>query len=156
AEVASITRRHDLREGIAEFKGNGSWSLDQFATSGVLALRDFGWQDDQVSLEKASASADYSVTDQQFKLSKLQRKLLRGSFTGDAQVDNWLHSIPQKDDIAIITAARPKTPLKKGQVPKSPSIQTGVVHVRLRDVSAEDLASAVNTRAHPLGNFRPS
>ena len=36
----------------------------------------------------------YSITDEQIKLSKLQGKLLGGSFTGDAQVDNWLHSIP--------------------------------------------------------------
>ena len=30
AEAAAIARRHDLREGVAELKGNGHWSLERF------------------------------------------------------------------------------------------------------------------------------
>ncbi len=93
-EAAAIARRHELRDGIVEFKGNGQWSLSEFSTSGAIVLRDLGWQDDQIDVKKASATADYSVTDEQIKLSKLQGKLFGGSFTGDAQVDNWLHGIP--------------------------------------------------------------
>ncbi len=121
AELAAIARRHDLRDGIAEFKGSGNWSIDQFATSGALALSEMGWQDDQFAIKKASVTTDYSVTDQQIKLSKLQGKLFSGSFAGDAQVDNWLHSIPPPrasktgkkggENIAEIRAARP--PLQK-------------------------------------------
>ena len=62
-----------------------------------------------------------SVTDQQIRLTKLQGKALSGSFVGDAQVDNWLHSIPAPPpsksnqapkkkpgpEMAIITAGRP-------------------------------------------------
>ncbi len=95
-EAAAIARRHDLREGIAEFKGNGHWSTElsslrsgsrwRPARSGLAGRSD--------RVKKASATADYSVTDQQIKLSKLQGRLLGGSVAGDAQVDNWLHSIP--------------------------------------------------------------
>src|SRR5208337_5297249 len=94
SEAAAIARRQDLRDGVAEFKGSGHWWLNEFTTTGALALRDLNWQDQQIALNKASVTTDYSVTDQQIKLSKLQGKLLGGGFTGDAQVDNWLHSVP--------------------------------------------------------------
>ena len=76
AEAAAIARRRDLREGSAEFKGSGSWSLNEFATSGSLALRELGWQNEQITLKKAGAQADFSVTDQQIKISKLQGSCL--------------------------------------------------------------------------------
>lgn len=170
AEVASITRRRDLREGVMEFKGKGSWTLEEFATSGGLTLRDFGWQDDQLNIRKASVSSDYSVSDQEIKLSRLQGKLLGGRLTGDAQIDNWLNSAPLSasersrpgkpgsgaaggDEVAIITAAKPA----KGQAAKTkPQVQTGTVHLRVRDISAAEVASALNTSAHPLGRFRPA
>jgi len=163
SEAAAIARRHDLREGLAQFKGSGHWSSEDFATTGALALRDFGWQGDQVALKKASAATDYSVTDQQIKLSKLQGKMFGGSFTGDAQVDNWLTSVPPSsnkankksgEEMAVIQAARP--PAKKGEKEKSPGVQAGAVHLRLRDVSAGDIAKALDTPAHPLGRFHPA
>lgn len=163
ADAAAIARRPDLREGTAEFKGSGKWSLSEFSTSGAMALRDAGWQDDQIVLKKASATADYSVTDDQIKLAKLQGRLLGGSFAGEAQVDNWLHGIPPvptgkmkkgSENLAVITAARP--PAKKGEKIKLPGVQSGVVRLRLRDVSVVEVASALSVPAHPLGRFRPT
>lgn len=164
-EVAAILRRHDLREGVADFKGGGHWALSEgdFAASGTLALRDLGWQNDQIALKKASAAADYSVTDQQIKLAKLQAKVFSGNITGDAQVDNWLHSVPLPaagkekagaQNLPVITAARP--PFKRGEKAKVPGVQSAVVHLRLRDVSAGEWATALSVPAHPLGRFHPT
>ena len=92
----------------------------------------------------------------------MQGKLFSGSFTGDAQVDNWLHGIPPgppgrvkkgTENLAVITAARPAA--KKGEKVKLPGVQSGVVHVRLRDVSAAEVTAALSVPAHPLGRFRP-
>jgi translocation and assembly module TamB len=166
SEAAAIARRHDLREGLAEFKGSGNWSLEDFTTSGAVAVNELGWQDDQIAIKKASATSDYSLTDQQIKLSRLQGKLFGGSFAGDAQVDNWLHSIPPPppgkmnkrggENMAEIRAARP--PGKNGEKVKvkEPGIQTGTVRLRVRDISARDLASALDVPAHPLGRFHPA
>ncbi len=163
AEAAAIARRRDLREGIAEFKGSGHWSLEEFTSSGTLALRDIGWQNDQIAVKRASATSDYSVTDQQVKLWKLQGKLFGGIFTGDAQVDNWLHSLPLppagrakkgREELPVITAARPAA--KKGERTKVPGIQSGAVHLRLRDVSAGEMAVALDVPAHPLRQFHPA
>ena len=160
-ELAAIFRGHDLRDGTAEFKGNGHWSLKEFTTSGALALRDLGWQDEQVTVKKANASADYSVSDDQIKISKLEGKVLGGTFTGDAEVQNWLHSVPyspseksKKQELPEIGVPRPSA--KKGEKIKLPGVQTGIVHIRMRDISVAETAAAMDTPAHPLDGFHPA
>jgi translocation and assembly module TamB len=156
-DAARIMRRQDLRHGAAQFKGSGQWSMDAFTATGSAAVRDLAWQDAQFVLRNAGASADYSLSDKQLTVSKLQGKILGGSFSGDAQVENWLHSTPlpqRQDDVAIISAARPRgKPLEKGKIP---GVQSGVVHLRLRDGSIAELASSLDVRAHPMGNFHPA
>jgi translocation and assembly module TamB len=136
--------------------------VGEFTASGALVLRDLGWQDDQFALNKVSASGDYSITDQQVKLSKLQGRLLGGSFAGDAQVDNWLRSIPLQppgkvrkgaENFPVISATRP--PARKGEKAKLPGVQSGAVHLRLRDISAAETAVALDVPAHRLGHFHP-
>lgn len=159
-ETAAIARRHDLRGGIADFKGNGHWSLDDFTTAGAVMVRDLAWQEKQFSLKRTGVAADYQVTDQQIKVSKLRGSLLGGNFTGDIQIDNWLHSIPvtssskvRKEEFPVIAAAKP--PLKKGEKAKVPGVQSGAVHLRLQNVSVGETAAALDVPAHPLGRFRP-
>jgi translocation and assembly module TamB len=160
SEVASISRRRDLREGAIQFKGRGKWSLEQFATTGKVDLHDLGWRDEQISLNKARATADYSITDNQIRLSKLDGTVLGGVFTGDAQIDNWLHSAPARagyEEIASVRAARPlKTQASKKAEKPLLGVQTGAIHLGVRDLSAEETAAVFNTPAHPLGHFRAS
>lgn len=158
-EAAAIGRRREVREGIADFHGSGHWSLNEFTTSGTTVLHELAWQNDQIALQKVSASADYVVTDRQIKLTKLQGKAFAGSFTGDAQVDNWLRSSPLpknakpgNDNIAVITAARP---LSKGEKTK-PGVQNGVLRLRVRDVSLSEVAHSIDVPAHPLRGFHPT
>ena len=156
-EAAAIARRRELRAGVLDVKGQGNWSADEFAAKGEAALRDFAWQDNQIGFAKASASSEYSLTQQQLKLSKLQGKLLGGSFTGDAQVDNWLaparHVEQAKaDEIAEIRATHPGKPGKK----EEKGIQAGLVRLRWRDISTAELAAALNAPAHPLGRLHPA
>ncbi|HTT17528.1 MAG TPA: translocation/assembly module TamB domain-containing protein [Candidatus Sulfotelmatobacter sp.] len=159
-ELAAILRRNNVREGTAEFKGNGHWSLQEFTTAGTLALRDLVWQDDQIALKKVSATGDYSVTDEQIKLAKLQGKLLGGAFTGDAEVQNWLRSVPypaaeraKKPGLPEIGVARPA---KKEVRAKVPGVQTGSLHLRVRDISVSEAAASLDTSAHPLDGFHPA
>ena len=163
-EAASIARRRDLRAGMLDLKGSGDWSLDQFATNGLLTLRDLVWKDEQVSFSRASLDTGYTVTDQQLQLSKLQGNILGGSFTGDAELNQWLapahHISPAARktlETAIISAARP--PGKSGQkvVNRKPSaIQSAFVVLRLRDLSVPDLIAAFTAVAHPLARLHPA
>jgi translocation and assembly module TamB len=163
AEAAAITRQREVRAGVAEIKGSGRWSLDEFSSSGTLALRDVGWQNNQIVVKRASATSEYSITEEQIKLSKLEGKLFGGSFTGDALIENWLHSVPLTtagkakkgtEDLPVVSAARP--PAKKGVKAKLPGVQNGAVHLHLRDFSAAEMAVALSVRAHPLRGFRPA
>jgi translocation and assembly module TamB len=160
-EAAAIALRHDLRQGVAQLKGNGTWSLEDFTSAGTVSLKDVAWQDDQFVVKNVGVAGDYSLTDQQLKLAKLQGRILGGSFTGDAQVENWLHSVPpppagrsRREDMAVISAGRPSAK-KTEKEKKLPGVQTGTVHLRLRDVSASEIATSLDVRAHPLGRFHP-
>ncbi len=162
-EAASITRRHDIRAGTLDLKGEGNWSLDQFSSTGLLTLRDLVWQSDQVAFSKAALTAGYSVTDQQLKLSKLQGKIFGGSFTGDAELNQWLaadqhlSSATKKTlETAVISAAPPSNKSRQ-QTAKSkpPAIQSARILLRLRDISAADLALALNAPARPLAALHP-
>jgi len=162
-EAAAIGRRNDLRAGVAELRGSGHWAIDDFNASGAMSLKDVDWLDDQIAIRKAAATSDFTLTDQQIKLTRLQGKVLGGSFTGDGQFDNWLHSVPPApagkakkipEGIAVITAARPSA--KKGEKQKVPGVQAGVVHLKVRDVSARETATALDVPAHPMGRFRPA
>jgi translocation and assembly module TamB len=169
-EAAAITRRRDLSGGVADFKGSGAWSAQEFSTSGSAGVRDLAVQNEQVGLKKASASSDYAVTDQQIKLSKIQGRALGGSFSGDAQIENWLRSVPftaprkasvrndaareNRPEMPVITAEQPS--VRNAGKEKLPGIQTGMVHLRVRDLSVAEVANALNRPAHPLGRFRPA
>ncbi len=163
AEAGTIARFAQVREGIAEFKGKGQWALDDFSASGAVALSDIGWQDDLVMVKKANVTADYSVTDQQIKLWKVQGKILGGSVAGEAQVDNWLNSVPippgsknknPRPDFPVISAARPIA--KKGEKAKLVGVQSGVVRLRFRDVAAGDLALALDRPSRKFDHFHPA
>ena len=159
-ELAAILRSSEVREGSAEFKGSGHWSLKEFTTAGTIALRDLDWQNDQLALKKASASADYSISDDEIKLAKLQGRLFGGTFIGDAFVQNWLHSIPylpgekEKKELPEIGVPRPSA--RKGEKVKLPGVQNGVLHLRMRDLSIADAAASLDTPAHPLDGFHPA
>ena len=159
-EAAAISRRHDLREGVAQLNGEGHWSLNEFKASGVAALRDAGWQTDHFALKNVGASAEYVVTDQQIRLTRLQGKLLAGTFVGDAQVDNWLHSVPLAknatagSDVLVVSAA--KAPARKADKPRLPGVQAGIVRLHVRDVSVGEAARSLDFSGHPLQGFYPA
>ena len=98
------------------------------------------------------------MTDQQIKLSKLQTRLFGGSASGEAQIDNWLHSIPPPQagkaakggqDLPVIGVFHP--PAKKGAVKtKGPGVLVGTVRIRVRDFSNRDVATALSKNTQAL------
>ena len=135
SEAALIARRHDLRAGFLDLKGEGNWSLDQFASTGLLTLHDLSWKNDQIAFSKAALTTGYSITDQQLKLSKLQGKIFGGSITGDAELNQWLageqHLSPAAKktfETAVISSAPPlsksRQPISR---PKASAIQSALI-----------------------------
>ena len=172
SEVAAITRRHDLQGGMLELKGHGEWSLDRFASNGLLNLRDFAWQDDQISFARASVTTGYAVTDQLLKLSKLQSRIFGGSVTGDAELNQWLAPAQRLStsarkvlETAVISATSPtkkpgeknaKQSASESAKPKPPAVQSAALALRLHDLSAAEVADALNAPAHRYPHFHPT
>ena len=132
AEVAAILRRHEARSGMLQVSGHASWSVGDYASAGKLQLKDVDWHDDFVTLRKASLNAQYAVTPQRLTLSKIQARLLGGGVEGDANVVNWL---------ALPTVKKPADE------------QKGVLRLKLKDVSAAELTTALATPSHPLNRL---
>src|SRR5450631_501965 len=138
AEVAAILRRPEMRGGLVEAQGSGSWQIQSFASKGRISVKDLGWRDKVLDLSNLAADAGYSVTPQRLALSKIQGRLLGGSVTGDADVVNWLNP----------TAAARITRPKKAN--PNTEEQKGTVRLRVKDVSAGALAAALSTPARPF------
>ncbi|HVI10063.1 MAG TPA: translocation/assembly module TamB domain-containing protein [Candidatus Binatia bacterium] len=163
SEVAAITRRHDLRAGQVELKGQGDWSLERFSSSGLLSLRDLGWQNDQISFSKAAIDAGYSIDDSQLKISKLQARIFGGNISGEAEVNQWLApaqhlSAAARKNVETATISAPHAVVKSpGNTAKPRSLfQSAIISLRLRNLSAGDLAVALNTSARNLPKYHPA
>ena len=103
----------------------------------------------------------YSITDQQLKLSKLQGKIFGGSITGDAELNQWLaaeqHLSPAAKktfETAVISSAPPLSKSRQPIPTEASGVQSAVIDLRLRDISSEEFALAMNASAHPLPDFR--
>ena len=133
-EAGAILRQPQLRRGTVQTNGQGTWSLSGFTAIGKLFLKDLDWKNEPVDLRNAAVTTQYAVTPQRLSLTQIDARLLGGAATGDADVTNWLNFNPAA-----------KTP--KG---KNPQEQQGTLRLRLRNISAKELAATLSTREHPL------
>jgi translocation and assembly module TamB len=134
AEASAIARRPEIRQGVLQATGEGTWSPAVFSSTGKLLVKKFDWRDESVGLRGATLSSDYTVNPQRLALSQLQAKLLGGEMNGDAEVVNWLTS-PSAGKLAKKNAS---------------DEQKGSVRLRLKDLSAAEIAAALSTSARPL------
>jgi translocation and assembly module TamB len=133
-EASAVAHRTEIRQGILEATGQGSWSATVFSSTGELSLKNLDWRDKSVALRSAAVSSDYAISSQRLAFSGLQAKLLGGDVTGDAEITNWLNSVPA-NTISKANAS---------------DEQKGSVRLRLKDVSAAEIATALSTSARPF------
>jgi translocation and assembly module TamB len=133
AEAAAIVRRPEIRRGVFQLTGHGSWSVRDFSSIGKAQVSNLDWRDAPVGVHHASLSAQYRITPERLLLSQIQGRVLDGSVTGDADLTQWLNP--------------PSPVLAKG---RQPTRQTGAVHLRLKDLSASEIAAALATPARPF------
>src|SRR5215831_1979154 len=137
AEAGAILRQPRLRRGTFETSGHGTWSLQNFTAIGKLSLKDFDWRNQDLDLRNAAVNTEYSITPQRLALTQIDARLLGGAATGDADVTNWLTF----------------SPAEKPARGKNPQEQQGTLRLRLRNISARELAAALSTRERPLGRL---
>ncbi len=138
AEAAAIIRHPEVRRGALQLTGHGSWSADDFSTTGKALLSNLDWRDAPVGVHNASLSAQYAVTRSRLMLSQIQGHVLGGSVTGDADVAQWLS--PQAAGL------NPKE--------KPANRQTGSARLRFKDLSAAEIAAALATASRPFQRIK--
>ncbi len=129
-EAETIARHHEVRRGILQAKGRGSWLAGDFSSDGKIFLKDFEYRDRSVGLRTSDFNSQFSLDPQRVALSQIQANFLSGSVSGDAEITQWLGSAPPG----------------KGK----PGERRGTVHLRMKDLSAAEIASALATEARPF------
>lgn len=137
AQMSAIVRQREVRAGMLEVQGKGSWALDQFVSEGKFLLRDLDWRGQNLWLQHAGLISEFWVTNQQLRLTKMDGRLLGGSAVGDMEVSNWVSSLTP--------------PVARGGAGKKTSAeQKGLLRLRMKGLSVAALANALSTPARPL------
>lgn len=139
-EAGAVLRQPRLRRGSLQTSGHGIWSFSDFSSAGKVFVKDFDWQDDTVDIRNAAVSSEYSITPRRLTLKQIEARLLGGAASGDADVTNWLNG--------ILVASPSKE--------KKPAEQQGTVRLRLKNISAKELGTALSTRKHPWSRLNLS
>lgn len=124
AETAAILRRPELRGGLLQVSGHGSWSERGFVSAGRLQLNDGEWRDPDLALRAVNGSLQFNVAPKQLKLSAIRAKIFGGEIRGDAEVANWQNSTPV--DKRVNAADQ----------------QKGTLRLKINNLSMRDLASS--------------
>jgi translocation and assembly module TamB len=132
-EAAAVLRVPQVRHGTAQVKGSGSWGASLFSSTGNLTLKDADWRDDSFTVPTANFSSQYQISAQKLSLSGIAGKVLGGDVSGDAEVMNWLSSPPNKK--------------LRGNAPNQAK---GTIRLRMKNLSAQELAVALSSSARPL------
>jgi translocation and assembly module TamB len=140
AEAAATARRPEIRRGTLQLTGKGSWSESDFSTIGMAVLSNLDWKDTPVGIHNASLNAQYNLAPKKLSLSQIDGHVLGGSVAGDAEVAGWLN--PQ--------ATGREVKDKKAEP------QTGVLHLRFKDLSAAEIAGALATPSRPFQKIKPA
>jgi translocation and assembly module TamB len=133
-EAGAVSRQPQLQAGKLSLIGIGSWSRKGFFSTGTFSLRDLAFQNQSVSAKGISASGKFSVDPQKILLAKVEGKLLRGSFTSDAEIDGWQY--PRK------------------RVLNSKEEERGEIKVRVKDAALSDVLASLGPQFRPESRLR--
>ena len=137
-EASAIARRSEIRQGLLQATGEGSWSSTVFSSSGKFSLKNLDWRDRSIGLHGATVSSDYAINSQRLAFFRLDSRVLGGEVTGEAEIINWLNPAPAKT-------------IAKGNPSNE---QKGSVRLQLKGVSVSEIASALSSPARPFRRLR--
>jgi translocation and assembly module TamB len=133
-EAGAIARRQEIRRGVVQVEGKGSWSLEKFASTGRISARNVDWAQPDFNLRNANLNTTFDLTRDLLTLKQIEAKLLGGEVNGDAEVSLWL-----------------SPPLGAKLTGKnSPQEQRGALRLRLKGLSAAEIANTLSSPARPL------
>lgn len=134
AEASAIARRPEIRRGLVQAEGKGSWTPEKFSSAGKISAKNVDWSQPDFNLRNAALNADFNLTQDQLILKQIQAKVLAGDVTGDADVSQWL---------ALLSQPKPD---RKNPGPES----KGNLRLRLTGLSVSEMANALSSPKRPL------
>jgi translocation and assembly module TamB len=131
AETGSIVKYPELRRGTLQASGHATWSGIVFSATGTFNGRDVDvdWRTPSLKLKATTLTGQYIVNPQRLAVTDLNAKLLAGELSGEAMVLNW------------------RTPAHSTDHNRG---QTGIIHLRAKELSAQAVAEALSSAARPL------
>ena len=163
AQLGAIARAPQLRAGTLLLDGSASYSEGaSVASTGRIALRDLDYLDDGTAIRKANLDSNFSIAGDRLTLTRIAGRLLGGVVTGDADIRNILSIAPATSAaVRAEPVAKPRKRAREGSRPDRTSAtniahpQQGSARLRLRDLSLNELARMISTRALPLDKLKP-
>ncbi|HEX4489532.1 MAG TPA: translocation/assembly module TamB domain-containing protein [Terriglobales bacterium] len=132
AEIDAEARFNEMRHGVLNVAGNGSWRSGSYQSVGRLSIKDFEWRDQNAIVRNASVTSQFSLDPRRITLSKLLGKILGGSISGDGEITNWLSKAKAKNKI---------------------DDQKGNLRLRFKDVSVAQAADSIPPSKFPLSRM---
>ena len=133
-QAAAIARQPQITSGSLEFQGTGAWSQAAFSANGSFDLRDAGWKSSEFSIRNTSASGKFAADPKKIQLMHVEGRLLHGSFTADAEADDWEASEQRRSR----TASSPR----------------GWVKAKASGVSVAELLAGLGSQFRPVREMR--
>ncbi len=137
AEAAAVVRQPHLTGGVVSVGGTGSWSAQAFSSNGKVDLRNFSWQDRNVTLHDAMMTGKYSLDPKRLSIYQVDGEVARGKFAGDAEVNNWRNK----------TKARTKNDQAKDE-------QAGIAKIKIKDLSLSEILGSLGLNFRPANKLR--
>ncbi len=124
----------EIRRGIIEASGKGAWSAKDFSAIGKLQGKDLNWLNGSFSLRDASINSGYSIDSKRILLPDIVARIMGGDVAGNAEITNWrvLQTAPRESNTSQRLAL------------------TSAVHLKLKNISASEIASALSTPRRPF------
>lgn len=138
AEFGPLMGLTQLRAGLMELGGKGTFSASELSAAGQVFGKNLEWRDKVASLRSASIGARYNVTQTRLRITGLQTKLLGGTATGSADVTNWLN----------LNSTSGKASRSAGNE------QVGNLNLEFSDISVSALSAAFTSRKMPLDRLK--
>jgi translocation and assembly module TamB len=136
-EASAITHIPDIRGGILEASGKGVWDSGNFSSTGELHGKDMNWRNGSLNLRGANFTSGFSIDSQRMLFQDIAAHLLGGAIAGNAEIKGWQTLKPP------VRAARASRP---GETEST-------IHLKLRDISASEMANFLSTPRRPFGKM---
>ncbi len=88
-QFGATTHLSELRSGMLQLHGQGSWTYKTLTSTGQLQVRDLEWRQGAVVLRNINAGAQYSLDKDHLSIAKLFGVVLGGTARGDIDIWNW-------------------------------------------------------------------